>query len=251
MFFEFRLASIDFCFPNIVTGSSDRQIRYFDLSTSRGWTTEAGTRVRPLTGMHGGANNHFYQQYLHWPAGSWTAPHTPMRYTQAAMAKWDELVRRSALSSVREHGQTCSCGAASVVGVGSSASGIRITAAPGAARGGGAMTVVGEEVCPTCGGEGHVPAAPQNMVAAVPHVNGMAGFAGGPVAAGGGLGATAPMFPNGNGNGNATATANGMSANAAVLLGMTRGHGDLVRAVAMSDDVVVSGSYDATIKVRP
>lgn len=31
--------------------------------------------------------------------------------------------------------------------------------------------------------------------------------------------------------------------------GMTRGHGDLVRAVVMNDDVVVSGSYDATIKV--
>lgn len=227
----FSLASIDFCFPNIVTGSSDRQIRYFDICTSRGWTTEAAAHVRRPRGFVNGhqeddttpapwyRNRHAQRNRSsqniasgpHFPAAPWTAPHTAVKYTAGATARWNELVRRGAPLSIADY--SCSCGNNLLV----SSSGGNVACGNGKATNANA-NVAGlllEEACPTCGGAGHVhPTTP-------------------------GPGSTSGVVWDGH-----------QRATSGHGHGATRGHGDLVRAVAMNDNVVVSGSYDATIKVR-
>lgn len=229
MIATFSLASIDFCFPNIVTGSSDRQIRYFDISTSRGWTTEAAAHVRRPRGLIEGhqeddttpapwyrnrrTQHHRRSPGLvsisHPPAASWTAPHTVMKYTPRAMARWNELVRRGASLPLAD--RLCSC--SNNISL-SSVAGGAICGSGNIASANGVGSLL-EDACPTCGGAGRV-----HPTAATPGSSGGVGWDG-PRRATGGRGH-----------------------------GVTRGHGDLVRAVAMNDNVVVSGSYDATVKVR-
>ena len=38
-FFKFSIASIDFVPPTVLTGSSDKHVRLFDMSTLQGWAT--------------------------------------------------------------------------------------------------------------------------------------------------------------------------------------------------------------------
>lgn len=228
------LASIDFCFPNIVTGSSDRQIRYFDLSTSRGWTTEAATHVRRPRGPVDGHQeddttpapwyrNRYSQQHRrrsqnvisgsHLPASPWAAPHTVTKYTPSAAARWNELVRLGVSLSLTDH--SCSCGNNVLV----SSSGERSAAYGGGGIANANVALPLEEMCFTCGGAGRV-----HPTAVAPRSAGGVGWDG----------HQRSTVEHGHGHGH----------------GATRGHGDLVRAVAMNDNVVVSGSYDATIKVR-
>lgn len=168
-----------------------------------------------------------------------------MKYTDTALERWDGLLRKSAsgllaplsgYSSYSSAGlpeyanQTCSCGKAIINHAGPSTQSFGD----------------GQETCPTCGGAGHitVPGYPLTH-AAIPSVS-----PGSPAQAvlgpGGHWDALMPtLLPAGN-SALTTATAAGMGIMGGVA---TRGHGDLVRAVVMNEEVVVSGSYDATIKV--
>ncbi|KAF8323185.1 WD40 repeat-like protein [Clavulina sp. PMI_390] len=260
------LASIDFAFPYVVTGSSDRQIHYFDVSTGRGWTTEAVTLPRPRVG---GAGAHAAGEEpegeapivvnlptaststapststsIHrapWPAALWNAPKTVMRYSAQAMKTWEGLMWRSArmgmgsvgdAASLRSPASACQCQCQCTAGSGSITSGLgRLTLAvpstPTLAH--AAATNPNVETCPMCGGAGHLsaPLSPHLHAHAHPHHHS------GPQSQGG-------LLPN-------SAEMQRVESNAP--LERERGHGDLVRAVVMNDEVVVSGSYDATIKV--
>jgi hypothetical protein len=148
----------------------------------------------------------------HFPAAPWTAPHTAMKYTASATARWKELVQRGTSSSNADY--SCSCGSNVLV----SSSGGNVACGSGnVVPSANVAGLLLEEVCPTCGGAGHVhPSTPP------------------------GPGSTSGVVWDGH-----QQRATGGHGH-----GATRGHGDLVRAVAMNDNVVVSGSYDATIKVR-